>query len=466
MSSITKKKHKKHRAYSRSHVEILLRVRQFFEKEKAEGKPINVNQVLQRTSAATGIGRSLCSSIKTDKDVETWPREDGQKVSCSRESSVPDSYVAIIRQVVRQILLEKVKAPTVDEVFSRVSKLSAADVTDLNLFEETVPPFESSIWTWSRATLHRFMQRSGFVYEDRVTHYEVSKSRADVISMRDNYLEWIEQYREEEYDILFQDETWVFKNLCCRKAWKDTRSESTSGVLKVPSGTGERSILSHVLSETDGLLHECMLLYRGSKANKDADYHSEMNWDVFSRWCENTVFPAIESRGKKSVLVLDRATYHTKLDEEDRRPTSAWNKNRLVCAIERWGDAPAEWPEDWRKLKRKSQLLEYARSIYPAPKYKIQKIADKFSTDEFDIKILFLPVAHPELNPIEMVWSFVKRAVASRNLHFTLTHVENVTKTLMQGLTSSDIHGYVRHAQSEENKYRELSELVDNDDDE
>ena len=54
-------------------------------------------------------------------------------------------------------------------------------------------------------------------------------------------------------------------------------------------------------------------------------------------------------------------------------------------------------------VKTKMQLLDYARRIYPRPKYRIQKIADKFEKDAFYIKLLFLRVSHPELNPIEMV---------------------------------------------------------------
>ena len=47
-----------------------------------------------------------------------------------------------------------------------------------------------------------------------------------------------------------------------------------------------------------------------------------MNWAVFSHWFEKKVFLAIAVTGVKSVFVLDRATYHTVLDEEDRNPAT------------------------------------------------------------------------------------------------------------------------------------------------
>ena len=80
--------------------------------------------------------------------------------------------------------------------------------------------------------------------------------------------------------------------------------------------------------------------------------------------------------------------------------------------------------------------MDHARRIYPNTKCKIQKIADKLKKDEFSIKILFLPVAHTELNSIEMVWSLVKRAVAAKNTNFQLNAVEELTRREMDLVSS------------------------------
>ena len=123
-------------------------------------------------------------------------------------------------------------------------------------------------------------------------------------------MDWIEIYRQEGRRTYYQDETWVFKNMTCSKAWKDIRENATKDVLHVPSGRGKRSILSHIGSPDSGLVNGCMLLFRGSKSNKSADHHTEMNWDFFSIWCETKVFPNIAATGVKSVFVLGKATYH------------------------------------------------------------------------------------------------------------------------------------------------------------
>ena len=105
---------------------------------------------------------------------------------------------------------------------------------------------------------------------------------------------------------------------------------------RVPAGKVDRSIVCHVGSAESGSLKNCELLLRGSKSNKSSDYHTEMNWSVFSDKCESKVFPTMKLTKKKSILVLDRATYHTFLDEEDKRPVTSLNKARLADSIARW----------------------------------------------------------------------------------------------------------------------------------
>lgn len=111
------------------------------------------------------------------------------------------------------------------------------------------------------------------------------------------------------------------------KVWKDTSGECTDNVFNVTSGKVYRSILSHIANAETGRLDGCMLLYRGSKSNKSAYYHTEVNWDVFSDLCKTKVFPAISSRQRQAMVVLDRATYHSVLDDDNRWPVKSWKKN-------------------------------------------------------------------------------------------------------------------------------------------
>ena len=135
-------------------------------------------------------------------------------------------------------------------------------------------------------------------------------------------------------------------------------ADSTNGVYNAPYGDGERSIICHIGCAETRLLDNCLLLFRGSKSNEDSNNQTEMNWDFFSHLCETKVFPSIKNTGLPSVVVLSRPTYHTVLDDEDRRPVTSWNKKRLSDTIYRWEGITDDWLVIWRNLKIKAQLLQ------------------------------------------------------------------------------------------------------------
>jgi DDE superfamily endonuclease len=253
------------------------------------------------------------------------------------------------------------------------------------------------------------------------------------------------------------------------KAWQDDGGEI---MYKVPSGSGDRAIVSHLGSAETGLLDGCLLLYNDAKSNNNADYHSEMNASVFLDWLLKKVFPRMKEFGKTCVLVLDRATYHTRLTPHTNRMRKSYTKPELVDALERWDGIPDEWPSNWRQSKTKAQLFSRCEAVTPPPKYLAQELADKFKNGDFSIKILMLPVAHAELNPIEHVWGIVKRTVASHNFTHNLKEVERLTKMQIRSFTGP--HGsrpnrtfgkFVPNTKEEEERYRRLAAEMDVEDD-
>ena len=109
--------------------------------------------------------------------------------------------------------------PTVREVQRRLIELKVEDVLNLNIFDETIPALDEQVWTCSRATLHRIMQSQAFVFDEQITYYEYTKQQEYAVSMHDNYLEWIQNYRMEEYQICYHDETCMFKSVVSKKIW-------------------------------------------------------------------------------------------------------------------------------------------------------------------------------------------------------------------------------------------------------
>lgn len=75
----------------------------------------------------------------------------------------------------------------------------------------------------------------------------------------------------------YQDESWVFKNIECTKICKGCIKYSTHVVYNVLFRKGERSIISQIRCAENGLLNNCLLLFRDSKINKNPDYLTEMN---------------------------------------------------------------------------------------------------------------------------------------------------------------------------------------------
>ena len=130
--------------------------------------------------------------------------------------------------------------------------------------------------------------------------------------------------------------------------------------------------------------------------------------------------------------------FHTRKDNYSFNPSAilAFFQANHGWNIYRWDGIQDDWPLTWRTRKTKDELLERAKEIYPNPVYKLQMIADKFTKGSFRIKILFLLVAFPELNPIEMFWSKLKRHIATTNITFRLSSVEQLTQEVVESFTA------------------------------
>jgi transposase len=68
----------------------------------------------------------------------------------------------------------------------------------------------------------------------------------------------------------------------------------------------------------------------------------------------------------------------------------------------------------------KADLMSKITDAKPTKQFETDLIAEKFTH-----RVLRLPVAHPELNPIELAWSVVKGYVAKHN-KFTSKEIEEL----------------------------------------
>ena len=58
-----------------------------------------------------------------------------------------------------------------------------------------------------------------------------------------------------------------------------------------------------------------------------------------------------------------------------------------------------------------------------------------------------------------MLWSKVKRQVASRNMNFRLSTVEELTREAVSQFNASEFAKYVEHVLVKEQKFKELNTL-------
>jgi transposase len=170
------------------------------------------------------------------------------------------------------------------------------------------------------------------------------------------------------------------------------------GVSGKPSGAGKRVIIVGIGSRNGFLNSKCFI---GDKTKKKQDYHTEMNSEHFEEWFTEVleIIPA------KSVVVIDQASYHKRITPETKNPTTSYRKQQIIdWLVDHNIPVPEEYPSFMKMTV--PVLLALARKRKLEPVYVLQKLAEDSGKD---VKILWLPVAHCELNAIELIWSAVKR---------------------------------------------------------
>lgn len=363
-------------------------VHQFFQADKCQDIDISVCNVLGRAAAATGLSQSSLKKIAREGIDSFTSAADPE--SRERESLVPASWRATIRKCVSDKYLARQKV-TLDTLLATLR----ADPVDLH----------DTLFVWTRVTLWRTLQSMGFCCKAGSSHYMRLHEKSSVVGQRLKYIREIQELRDQGYDIFYQDETWFNKNMVPEKQWLDVDGK---GGRHAPSGKGSRFIVSHVGSRLTGLLPGCDLCIAVDYNKESDDYHQSMNWEMFKQWICDSVLPTLSRDHPHSVLVLDQATYHRVLSDDTKPVWKKMNKADIIAFLQARG-VPADELPPLTKMTV-VELRELAATVVGEGKYEIVRLAA-----EQGIKVVFLPVAHPELNPIETVWGMVKNIVRSRN---------------------------------------------------
>ena len=399
---------------------IVEKVRQHFEKEREQGGPIKMSCVVERTAVATGLAvRTVFSIHKEFISCDEHFLTPVKRYASSRVRINPDSFDrAVIRRVVHGFYLRK-EYPTLSKVLGKVK--------------------EACSFPGGKFCLWRVLWEMGFAYIKRDSKRFIYEQE-HVIGQRHTYLKTIQKLRDENRPLIFMDETWVNAHHTLNYIWID--NDEVAG-FKVPSGKGGRLIVVHAGSK-DGWVTGAELVFK-SKTSSD-DYHDEMNSEHYMDWFTNNLLPNVPDN---SVIVIDHAPYHDK--QKDKPPTT----NNRKGDIRKWLD---EHNITYSDKDIKKTLLEIVKQHRPTPTYLTNEATRLHGRN---ITVLRLPVAHCELNAIELAWAWVKRYVAEHNQKFTLTEVQRLTSEAFDKMPSDMWGSFCKHVLKVEERYREEDSFVE-----
>lgn len=93
-----------------------------------------------------------------------------------------------------------------------------------------------------------------------------------------------------------------------KRGWTD---DSLSSTLDAPPSRGKRIIILHAGYE-GGWVPGALLIATKNIKDAAADYHQDMNGDLFETWFEKTLIPALASTfpDEPCAIIMDNAAYH------------------------------------------------------------------------------------------------------------------------------------------------------------
>lgn len=286
----------------------------------------------------------------------------------------------------------------------------------------------------SKTTLWRSVRSLGFTFRKYSCGRNIICEKPHLVAARSKYLREVRQMRNEGYDIVYLDETWINAHHTNEKEW-----QSLDGTIKryVPSSKGKRLIVAHAGSKNNGLVENAELVFI-AKSTDNQDYHSEMNSHMFRDWIKDTLLPLLD---RPSCLIMDNASYHNKVAQEDKVPTSSSTKAEIKIWLTRE-------QIQFNDMYLKPELLSLVKQIQRPKIFQIDKLIE-----EHGHRCLRLPPYHSHLNPIELVWAKIKGQVASENKTFKLSDVKELTNVAISNIDKDYWASCEDHVMVEEDKY-------------
>lgn len=374
----------------------------------------------QVTSQYTGVGRSTVATIV--KAV----REQGT-VPCSQTPGNRMQACAIAGPAEGRIR---------EFIFSRHREGMGCSTTQIAALLR-----EEFDLTLHERTIQRHLKRMGFSWGKIPAFGRSFQERADIRQQRHDYLHVLRENRQRPPDarktVVYLDESFLHHHHRQSYTWL-----SEGEVVNRKSGKGRRWCFIHAMQPT-GLLDGAFLIF-AAKHGK-GDYHQQFDAPRFLRWFSDQLLPTLPAR---SLIILDRCPFHAVARD-------ALNPDQMRKAeLQDWLTARSiAWEAHWLCTRLREEV-DCHRDKTP----RIQGIAE-----EHGHQVLFLPVHHPELNPIEFVWAVAKNQCAKEYSNATSfqdqrTHLEEAFATVVTSEYCTKLYAHVR---ATEEAYWETDLLLD-----
>lgn len=393
---------------------LVVNAKKFFSENKQNYNAFNTTCPYKLTSLVLGIAESTVRKITTmfNKKLDDFLIIPNLENRGHPPHNIEDGIETLIRRLVRESNKSGIQITT-ESIRKYLKENLGLDV--------------------KLTTLWRTLQRWGFEFGKGVRSARLKESERIIILRRQYLREKIKNRKPNGCTIrpeIYLDESYINKNHSKDASWF---IEGEDRFLSKPTGKGERLIIVNAVSR-NGWIPNAKHVFK-SKRNT-GDYHSNMNWKVFSEWFENKLLPNIPP---ESIIILDNAKYHNVLSEE-----SFPQKKNTIMHLRYWLlNNGIPYTDDMIK----SELFKLCSERCPKPEFALDKIAMRYGHS-----ILRTPPYHPELQPIEVCWAIVKSHVA-RNNDFSNTKINDLLEEGFNKVTKKTMEGILTKVQSFEDNF-------------
>lgn len=396
-----------------------------FEHNKSEGSVIVVEDPYSVTSAYTGVARTTVANIvKSVRESGSVPQ---LKLPGNRHqmTAIPISTEARIREFVFERHREGIIC-NAKHIVALLKDEFALEIQD--------------------RTMRRHLARMGFVWSQTKKQTRSLRESSRVRQQRHDYLYEIRKNHglpsDEQYRLVYLDESFLHHHYSSQFSWF-----SDGDFVERSTGKGRRWCFIHALME-EGLLEDTLLIFEAKKSK--GDYHQQFDHQVFQKWFQEQLLPHLP---KRCLIVMDRFPYHM-VSQDSIIP-----KQMRKIELKEWLTQNGfDWEESWLKPR----LIEEVED-----KRDKKTMVEMFAQHKGH-RVLFLPVHHPELNPIELVWNTVKGECARQFLNQTSFQDQRIRleEAFSNKIDSKYCSEAFSHVRQFEDKYWETDLALDDELDE